>query len=199
MALAAGRHWQYNMSSTTNEYRAIDVRRWRRDGLLDPCQSYGWQWSREGEVVASIRVHTEPGRVILSYRQRVCGEDWKDESYPIYLDWTPCHLGGDRPWFLCPAVGCGRRVAILYGGKFFACRNCLRLAYPSQRESRDERAMRKADRIREKLGWERGIANAPGWKPKGMHWRTFEQLTARHDAFVRISLVGISRRFGGLV
>jgi hypothetical protein len=26
--------------------------------------------------------------------------------------------------FICPAAGCGRRVAILYGGGNFACRHC---------------------------------------------------------------------------
>jgi hypothetical protein len=37
-------------------------------------------------------------------------------------------------WFICPAVGCGRCVAILYGGGIFACRHCYRLAYASSRE-----------------------------------------------------------------
>ncbi len=49
-------------------------------------------------------------------------------------------------------------------------------------------------RIREKLAWEPGILNGNGWKPKGMHWRTFERLTAEHDAFVQISLAGMVQR-----
>ena len=36
--------------------------------------------------------------------------------------------------FICPAAGCGRRVAILYRGGIFACRHCYRLAYASSRE-----------------------------------------------------------------
>ena len=138
--------------------------------------------------------HTEPDRVILTYRHRSGGEDWKDESYPIYLDWTACHLGGQRPWFLCPARGCGRRVAILYGGGIFACRHCYQLAYPSQRETGYDRMARRADRIRDKLGWEPGILNGNGWKPKGMHWNTFEKLTAQHDAFVQDSLAGMAAK-----
>lgn len=194
--MGSGRRWYFGANDTTDDYRSIDVRRWRRDGLLDPNQSFGWQWSRHGEVVASIRVRTEPDRVILTYRHRSGGSDWKDESYPVYLDWTACHLGGQRPWFLCPARGCGRRVAILYGGAIFACRHCYRLAYLSQRETDDDRAARRADRIRERLGWEPGILNGSGLKPKGMHWRTFERLTAEHDAFVEESLAGMARRFG---
>jgi len=51
---------------------------------------------------------------------------------------------------------------------------------------------RRADRIREKLGWGPGILNDNGCKPKGMHWKTFERLTAQHDAFVQISLAGLA-------
>ena len=191
-----GRRWHFGASDTTDDYRSIDVRRWRRDGLLSPHQSFGWQWSRHGEVVASIQVRTEPDRVILTYRHRSGGSDWQDESYPVCLDWTTCHLGGQRPWFLCPARGCGRRVAILYGGAIFACRHCYRLAYPSQRETDGDRAARRADRIRERLGWEPGILNGNGLKPKGMHWRTFERLTAEHDAYVEKSLAGMAQQFG---
>jgi hypothetical protein len=192
--IGSGRYWYWGAKDTVANYRSIDVRRWQRDGLLAPHQSFGWRWSCDGEVVASINVRTEPDRVILRYRHRSGGEDWKDESYPVYLDWTACHRGGQRPWFLCPARGCCRRVAILYGGGIFACRHCYQLAYPSQRETWDDRAARRADRIRDKLGWEPGILNGNGWKPKGMHWSTFERLTARHDAFVQIALAGMSAR-----
>jgi len=195
--LGSGRHWYWGAEDPTDDHRSIDVRRWRRDGLLIPHQSFGWQWLRRGEAVASIGVRTEPGRVVLTYRHRSGGENWKDESYPVHLDWSACNLGGQRPWFLCPARGCGRRVAILYlGGGIFACRNCYQLAYTCQRETYTDRVARKANRIRKKLGWEPGILNANGWKPKGMHWRTFERLTAQHDAFVQTSLSGMAARFG---
>lgn len=190
----SGRHWRYDAKDSTSDYRLIDIRRWKRDGLLDPNQSFGWHWSRNGENVASINVQTEPGQVILTYRHRRGGEEWKDKSYPVRLDWTHCNFGGKRPWFLCPAIGCGRRVAILYCGGIFACRHCYQLAYPSQRETYDDRAARRADRIRDKLGWEPGILNGKGWKPKGMHWDTYERLTAQHDAFVVVSLAGIAER-----
>lgn len=192
----SGRRWHFNTKDTTNDYRALDVRRWKRDGLLTSCQAFGWQWSRNGEVYASIRVRTEENRVTLIYRHRNKGEEeWQDENYPIYLEWTNCHLGGKRPWFLCPAKGCGRRVAILYGGTIFACRHCYQLAYESQREALHDRAARRADRIREKLDWPGGILEGSGWgKPKGMHWKTYERLTAKHDAFVEKSLADLAYR-----
>jgi hypothetical protein len=89
-------------------------------------------------------------------------------------------------------------VAILYGGNIFACRHCYRLAYPCQRETADDRAARRADRIRARLRWEPGILNGDGGKPKGMRWRTFERLTVEHEAFVGKSLAGIAKRFGFL-
>lgn len=192
--IGSGRRKHWDAKVTTEDCRAIDVRRWKRDGLLTPNQIFGWQWSHNGKVAASIQMRTEPGRLILTYRHRSGDEDWKDKSYPVYIDWTACNFGGQRPWFLCPVLNCGQRVAILYGGGIFACRHCYLLAYPSQRETRDARAVRKADRIRHKLDWEPGILNGNGWKPKGMHWNTFERLTAQHDAFVQLSLAGMASR-----
>jgi hypothetical protein len=53
-----------------------------------------------------------------------------------------------------------------------------------------------ADRIRDKLGWEPGILNGDGIKPKGMHWRTLQRLVAEHDALVEKSLVGMAQHIG---
>ena len=181
---------------TTSDYRALDVRRLQRDGLLTPGRSFGWNWTRDGETVASIEVQAESDRVVLKYRHRSGGGEWKGERYPVWLNWTACTFGGQRAWFLCPATGCRRRVAILYGGTIFACRRCHHLAYHCQRETNYDRAARRADKIRERLGWEPGILNGEGWKPKGMHWRTFERLTAEHGAFVGVSLAGMAQRLG---
>ncbi|MBU1665653.1 MAG: hypothetical protein KKG92_09650 [Gammaproteobacteria bacterium] len=89
-------------------------------------------------------------------------------------------------------------MALLYLGSagIFACRHCYKLAYACQRETADDRAMRRADAIRRRLGWDAGIANPEGDKPKGMHWRTFEQLKARHDYFAAVSWTGLAQRMG---
>lgn len=187
--------WQSG-KSTTSDMRSLDVRRLQRDGLLAAGRWFMWKWSRDGEEIASIQIRVGDDRVTLNYRARSHGEEWQPLEYPVYLDWTPCHLGGRRAWFRCPARGCGRRVAVLYGGTIFACRHCHQLAYASQREAPDDRAMRRAGKIRQRLGWEPGIANPEGDKPKGMHWRTFEKLTARHDAFAHASWMGMAARLG---
>ncbi len=188
--------WHYGAKDAADDYLAVDVRRWQRDGLLTPNRAFGLQWTRNGETVASIQVVTEADRVILIYRHQSGGGEWKDERYPVRLAWTPCRYGGARAWFVCPALGCGRRVAILYGGGIFACRHCYRLAFASQREGANDRALRRADTIRRRLGWKPGILNGLGNKPKGMHWRTFERLTSDHEAFAERSLAGMMQWLG---
>lgn len=177
----SGNRWNFGAKSTTDSFRNLDVRRLARAGALRPGFSGGWQWLREGEVIASIQIRSEQYQIILCYRYRSGGENWQDAEYPVRIERTACHLGGTRPWFLCPASSCGRRVAILFGGGIFACRHCHELAYPSTREDSGDRAARCADHIRARLGWEPGILNDEGEKPKWMRWQTFDHLTAKHE------------------
>ena len=100
--IGSGRHWQFG-ADTTDDYRSIDIRWLKREGLLDSGISRRITWSRGGEVTGSINVQSEPGRVILDYRHRDRGGEWQPKRYPVYLDTTPCHMGGERHWFLCPA------------------------------------------------------------------------------------------------
>ena len=181
---------------TTSDYRALDVRRLQRDSLLTPGRSFGWNWTLDGETVASIQVCVETDRIILNYQHRSGGSDWQPMDYPVRLEWKACTLGGRRAWLLCPARGCGRRVVMLYIGSsgIFACRHCYKLAYACQRESADDRARRQADKIRYRLKWLPGILNGHGGKPKGMHWRTYQRLTIQHDELVDISLSWWRRR-----
>jgi hypothetical protein len=181
----------------TSDCHSLDVRLFQRDGVLVAGRSFTTSWMRNGKAIASIQVKVEADRVILDYRHQRDGDEWKSQNYPVRIEWTSCNYGGSRAWFLCPAQGCGRRVAKLFlGSAIFACRHCYKLAYASQRETYDDRAARRADTIRRRLGWDVGILNSPGGKPKGMHLRTYLRLTVRHDAFVGVALAGIARRFG---
>ena len=72
----------------------------------------------------------------------------------------------------------------------------LPAAYRSERETLDDRATRQSDKLRDRLGWIPGILHGNGPKPKGMHWRTFERLQARHDAYVAVSLAEMGRMLG---
>jgi ribulose bisphosphate carboxylase small subunit len=62
------------------------------------------------------------------------------------------------------------------------------LAYKSERETYHDQQFRKVNAIRHRLGWKPGIAYPDGPKPKGMHWKTFTRMKAKHDFHVRCIL-----------
>jgi len=69
-----------------------------------------------------------------------------------------------------------------------------RATSPPMRPGPDDRTARRADKIRARLGWEPGILNGEGGKPKWC-WRTFERLAAKHDDLVGQSMQAMMLRF----
>jgi len=90
-------------------------------------------------------------------------------------------------------------TARLNGCHGYLCRTCQNLSYPSQREQPQDRAFRRADGIRVRLGGQPGIANPFPEKPKYMHWRTYERLEREADEAVYEINAYTVRRFGGLL
>lgn len=171
---------------TVESCRSIDVNRLHREGCLRPGWCGGWQWSRDGEKVASINLRAEDERLHLSYRVRVAEGGWEDVEETVRIVRVPCRFGGTRPYFICPGVvngiSCGRRVVKLHGsGRYFLCRHCYRLAHASQSEGAWDRALRRANKIRMRLGGEPGMASPFPPRPKGMWRRTYERL--RNEVF----------------
>jgi hypothetical protein len=181
----SGNWWRWDTKDTTADYRQLDIRRWQRQGRLVAGSFYLF-WAGGASIKVEVHDLAErfpalpPSRellLVLEYTYRHAGGAPVDVRQPVFLEWTPCHYGGERPWFRCSADGCGRRVALLYGaGKYFACRRCCRLVYQSQREDEYQRHLTRANAIRRRLG---GGSDALGGfppKPKGMHWRTYDRL-----------------------
>ena len=117
-----------------------------------------------------IHVRTSPGYVHVN-------------DVPILLDWTEPHLGGRRAWFRC--CSCGRRCTVVYGRqRQWGCRCCWRANYPSQKEAPFDRLIRRAGRLRRRLGDTVckvpidyvDFAGSPPDKPRRMHWRTYHRL-----------------------
>jgi hypothetical protein len=155
------------------------VRQWHRRGLLRHAGlRFTWSWSRRGEPLG-IDVRMEANVAVLTIK---CGSEWKPVEQRVAIMWTRCHFGGARCWFRCSAyVGgrpCGRRVAKLYlrGAATFACRHCCGLAYVSQREIPRHRAIRRAQKLRMRLGGSANLAEPFPERPRGMHRRTFHKL-----------------------
>ena len=136
------------------------------------------------------------GRLIQEgVKHRPHGEDWEDIEQAISFDRTPCNYGGFRTWFLCPR--CWERVAVFYGaGKYFLCRHCYDLTYASQQENRADRLMRKARKIRERLGVGDALSEPILFKPKNMHQKTFDRLREEAEQAGNLGRIVASQKFG---
>jgi hypothetical protein len=161
--------------------RSIDVNKMHKAGCLCPGSAGSWQWISDGENVASINLRAEYDRLHLTYRVRIGDGEWEDVAETIRIANVACQLGGTRPYFICPGVSngisCKRRVVKLHGaGRYFLCRHCYRLAHSSQSEETCDRLMRRANKIRQRLGGYPGMVSTFPLKPKGMWWRTYDRL-----------------------
>jgi hypothetical protein len=55
-----------------------------------------------GETSGTIKVRNEVDAVVLMYQARsFLAAGWKSIEQRVPITWTPCHLGGRRPWFVC--------------------------------------------------------------------------------------------------
>lgn len=160
---------------STDQMHPLDIRKLHRKGLLTPGGSFTWQWTRGGNVIATIggTVDTTTS-VTLHYRTRRHGGEWQDKRYQVMIEKTPCNYGGTRPWWLCPR--CGKRVAVLWGDSFYACRHCQQINYESTRTTESSKSFERADKLRRRLGWCAGVANDQGDRPQGMHLKTYLRL-----------------------
>ena len=174
--LGSGR-WKDRGRKTVESYWVLDVNRLSEMGCLQPGLSSVCQWTDANEV-ASINLRAEAERLHLSYTVRVAGGEWEDVAEIIALVHVRCRFGGSRAYFICPGprdgTDCGRRITKLrLSRRYFLCRHCNALAYASQYEQPWQRALRRANKLKHRLGINVGIAEPFPGKPKGMWVRTF--------------------------
>jgi len=173
----SGRGVRFDPKKTVEGKRSIDIRDWHREGLLVPGNSFHRAWFQWTMGFTAIKVWVESDRAMVAFDAQAEVQDCV-----VWLCTTPCNYGGERYWFRCPTKGCKRRTAVLYiEGRSFACRHCLDLAYPSQRDSPGFRAARRASKIRRKLGGSGALPPPFPEKPKGMHLRTYQRLRQRAE------------------
>jgi hypothetical protein len=139
-----------------------------------------WEYSTiDGELTALVFPRDDrPPDVELRYRFDHDSRDTGDQVQTVQVTSSPCRFGGQRWWWICPRTG--RRAAMLFlpnGGIRFLSREGYGLGYQSTRESRIDRAHRKAGRLYRKLGdtYDGPSSECPD-KPKGMHWRIYNAI-----------------------
>ena len=182
--------------TTLDDLRAVDLRYLRRHGLVRAGYSGSLRWSRGGRETGSIGLRCSGDAITLSYRASSWrGADPEDVEERVPLVRTAQPFGGGRPWFACPR--CGRRCAVLYGGRRFRCRRCVAVPYASQNEAVHDRLLRRAQAVRERLGGgEYASLGMPfPAKPKRMRWTTYRRLREASERCRRCSLLAAARRF----
>jgi hypothetical protein len=173
---------RYGWRRKAEDCRALDIGMLRRAGCLRPGHAGHLQWTRDGQLIASVGVSASDEGVRLVYRHGSDRDDVVD--YLIPLVWVACTRGGHRPYFRCPGSRnrrpCGRRAARLFkAGRYFLCRHCHGLAYASQSERPCERLVRRANKLRRSLGGESRFGSAIPPRRKGQWRRTYEAKVER--------------------
>lgn len=144
--------WYLDKKDETNDYLQLRLSSLKKDGFLEPGnQYYGVTvtWTRgtsQNKSSIGLTIDTtevnEHIQLNYTYTENSSGEKI-DMDYRINLATTSCNYGGKRYWFICPLTKngqyCGRRVGVLYGGKWFGCRHCYNLTYESRNESKSSR------------------------------------------------------------
>jgi hypothetical protein len=123
------------------------------------------------EEIASIAIENlDQNRIVLKYRYNLT----ERIADPINIVYLPNHFGGVRRWFICPS--CNQRKGVLYCSRYFRCRTCLGLSYPSQRKTSLERRIDRISQRRRNLGGSGSLMDPFPPKPKRMHGKTYSRL-----------------------
>lgn len=188
----SGREASDGAKRQTSDVISLDIRSISAKGLLLPGISFTWPLIVQRRQLSYMGLEVKDQTLVLHYRPPGMVESTDQR---VEMTTTACHLGGQRHWFSCPE--CSQRVAVLYApGSRFACRRCSGLAYASQKVHASDRASSQVNRLRRQLGWQEGILNDMGGKPKGMHWSTYRRLKAAHDAVMLVALDELGRKLG---
>jgi hypothetical protein len=185
----------FGSSAATNEVNRVDIRYLRKRGWLYPGARGSLSWSCGGEPAGNVCYSITGDAFTLDYKVRQCGGDWEPITLHVPMTTTPCRYGGQRYYFQCRGLGCGRRCEVLYSaGKYFVCRKCAGLLYSSQKGCPIDRAIAAKHKLGKQIFED---YDGDGWrKKKGMHWKTFDRLYARYQSYDRRAVFGLAGRFG---
>ena len=171
-----------------------------KKGIREVAEGHavGWagisSWSntatgtRTASLGYTIRKSTGAPVVWLDYKKG-------DEAltYQVYLTSTNPNYGGRRWYFICPLMGCSRRVACLYlapGARYFGCRQCYKLTYRSTREELTDKVDSRLYKVRRRMRVE-GEATGSILDPipprrRYMHLKTYRRLMMEYHNLLEL-------------
>lgn len=178
----SGRH---GGGPTVESSLTLDIDKLRRDALIVPGiyrrVALTWSWTGTGERIADINMVVDTGddagvmHLQFVSRNHATGER-SETDQPIRLTTIEQPFGGRRWYAICPYSGARcSKLHLPPGATKFAARGAWRrLGYRVQREAPYDRALRRAFKIRRRLGDDGGIGD-PVIKPRWMRWNTFDR------------------------
>lgn len=179
--MGSGGHNNKGRRTVEGQYR-LDASDLKRRGLTRNGSVSHLYWKGSDSAPGpSLKVLGGEDVITLSYAWRRGEQPWQDHEERVALRHHERNFGGTETYFLCPK--CARTVKRLYGGGVrYLCRHCHNLVHASTQERPGNRATRKNQKLRRRIGAEIGLGDWIGPKPKGMHRKTFEKISARIHA-----------------
>lgn len=176
----SGNWYRWNKKAVIEDCRCLDINWMVKLGAIPKCgwRNGSWIWtdSETGETNSTIGYEADtrvPENSFLRVHYTFT-ESQKRIDYKIRLSRSKANYGGERFWFLCPVTG--KRVSKLYlhpGGDIFASRHAYGLAYRTQSESWEYRAVSKKWKIVRKAG-----GDCYPVRPKGMHKKNYGKIVS---------------------
>lgn len=182
--------------TTLGDLYKLELRFLHRQGCLKPGYSGSLRWSRNGRQTGSIGFAVHADCLILNFRTRARGGEWKAVEQIVPLVTTQQNFGGTRSWMLCP--DCQRRCAVLYGNARYRCRQCTGLSYATQHENEPDRLLRRAQDLRERVGGPDYVSTIEPFppRPKGMHQHTYDRLRNKCEQIENDMWQAAAEQFG---
>lgn len=172
---------------THEEMHRIDIRFLKKQGYLaDENQIIAATllWVNDvGETTGSVGVEVYDEHMTLRYINTDSDGSVEHIQERVTFSKQSCHYGGYRKYLMCS--GCGRRVVVLYGGKYFRCRHCYDFCYSSQLERPAFRLSRKARKLADRVaGEDQDYDGFPSKQPH-KHRKKYQRLREEHDGILR--------------
>jgi len=181
----------------------LDVWRMHKLGCIRDGAVGTWQWTCDGEQTASIgyavQLDGDDGTLTLDYTHTNRDGAREAVRHDVRLSSIPLHYGRQRWYAHCPYTGQRARKLYKFSGiDRFCHRTAIRPlpTYAIQRVSGTERINTQRWRLRRKLGNTFGDLFGEPFKPKRMHWRTFERYAARDAELVERENIYLLRMIG---
>ncbi len=163
----SGKKLPDRLKPVVEDFLSIDILDLKKGGLLDSGMGFIMDYTANGAGILTLSVQVADEALALVY-------DFNQtrRKQELALARTPCHYGGSRAWLLCPKCQAKRNSLYLGPEGFWACRECLGLAYKIQRLNPHERHQNRAEKIKKnKLKIIPGSRTMASEKPFGM-WRS---------------------------